>query len=189
MTDYTEITEAETNAGAPSKSSLWKRWAKNWIAGFEGAVGAPRLQGKAVAYVGNGCPIMQLYPSDAVILDDGIFQNAGTLSTTSATIVAAYQITSQVYQGTFRLRASHKTDTPTGGSQSVLELYKNGVKIAEFGTYSTTGATEVIDVTVAQGDTFLWYHRRTVSGTSTVWGFYAFANNGYIPAIPLRAKY
>lgn len=44
MTDYIAITEAETNPGAPSKSSLWKRWAKNWIAGFEGAPGAPRLQ-------------------------------------------------------------------------------------------------------------------------------------------------
>lgn len=44
MTDYIAILETETNPGAPSKSSLWKRWAKNWIAGFEGAIGAPRLQ-------------------------------------------------------------------------------------------------------------------------------------------------
>ena len=43
MTDYSAIIETETDPGAPSKSSLWKRWAKNWIAGFEGAIGAPRL--------------------------------------------------------------------------------------------------------------------------------------------------
>lgn len=43
MFDYSAIAESETEPGAPSKSSLWKRWAKNWIAGFEGAVGAPRL--------------------------------------------------------------------------------------------------------------------------------------------------
>lgn len=48
MTDFIAITEAETNPGAPSKSSLWKRWAKNWIAGFEGAPGAPRLKFEAV---------------------------------------------------------------------------------------------------------------------------------------------
>lgn len=44
MTDYTAITELETNPGAPGTSSLWKRWWKNPLAMFEGAVGAPRLQ-------------------------------------------------------------------------------------------------------------------------------------------------
>lgn len=48
MTDYIAILETETNPGAPSKSSLWKRWAKNWIAGFEGAIGAPRLMDPAL---------------------------------------------------------------------------------------------------------------------------------------------
>lgn len=48
MTDYSAILESETDPGAASKSSLWKRWAKNWIAGFEGAVGAPRLQDAAL---------------------------------------------------------------------------------------------------------------------------------------------
>lgn len=48
MTDYIGIVETETNPGAPSKSSLWKRWSKNWIAGFEGAPGAPRLMDAAL---------------------------------------------------------------------------------------------------------------------------------------------
>lgn len=48
MTDYLAITEAETNPKAPATSSLWKRWTKNWIAGFEGAAGAPRLKYGAI---------------------------------------------------------------------------------------------------------------------------------------------
>lgn len=49
MTTYTAIAESETDPGAAGTSSLWKRWAKNWIAGFEGAVGAPRLAKAALS--------------------------------------------------------------------------------------------------------------------------------------------
>jgi hypothetical protein len=44
MTDYSAIIETETDPGAPSKSTLWKRFWKNPLAMFEGAIGAPRLQ-------------------------------------------------------------------------------------------------------------------------------------------------
>jgi hypothetical protein len=57
MTDYVAITETETNPGAPSRSSLWKRWAKNWIAGFEGAALAPRLWLRAIEKVAAGTQI------------------------------------------------------------------------------------------------------------------------------------
>jgi hypothetical protein len=48
MTDYSAIIETETDPGAPSKSTLWKRFWKNPLAMFEGAVGAPRLMDAAL---------------------------------------------------------------------------------------------------------------------------------------------
>ncbi len=45
MTAWYNITEAETDPGAPPKSELWKAWWKNPIAITEGAVGAPYMQG------------------------------------------------------------------------------------------------------------------------------------------------
>lgn len=41
MTDWNDITEAETDPGAPGTSSLWKRWWKNPMAVAEGSAGAP----------------------------------------------------------------------------------------------------------------------------------------------------
>lgn len=55
MTDYIEITDAETDPGAPGTSELWKKWWQNPIAMAEGAVGAPKINGKALTniFLGN----------------------------------------------------------------------------------------------------------------------------------------
>lgn len=55
MTSYIEITESETDPGAPGTSELWKKWRDNPIAMAEGADGAPRVQGIALGgtYLGH----------------------------------------------------------------------------------------------------------------------------------------
>lgn len=42
MADYVEITDAQVDPDAPLTSQLAYQWRDNWIAGFEGADGAPR---------------------------------------------------------------------------------------------------------------------------------------------------
>ncbi|MCU0826144.1 MAG: hypothetical protein MUE52_01755 [Tabrizicola sp.] len=43
MTDYVPYTAAEYAPDAPATALHFQRWFENWIAGFEGAPGAPRL--------------------------------------------------------------------------------------------------------------------------------------------------
>lgn len=49
MTDYVEITDTQVDPDAPLTSQLAYQWRDNWIAGFEGAAGAPRLAIKPIA--------------------------------------------------------------------------------------------------------------------------------------------
>lgn len=91
MTDYIAIDESETNPFAPSRSSLWKRWSKNWIAGFEGAAGAPRLRfaaldGAISTAGGIGSYVFAKGGSDAAF---GATVAGSTLQPTSA----AYSVT------------------------------------------------------------------------------------------------
>lgn len=55
MTSYIEITDGETDPGAPATSELAKKWRDNPIAMAEGADGAPRVQGIALGgvYLGS----------------------------------------------------------------------------------------------------------------------------------------
>lgn len=54
MTDFAAILETETDPIAPIRSSLLKRFAKNCLAMFEGAAGAPRLLPAALQAVTAG---------------------------------------------------------------------------------------------------------------------------------------
>ena len=54
MTSYIEITDGETDPGAPATSELAKKWRDNPIAMAEGAVGAPRVQGIALGGISMG---------------------------------------------------------------------------------------------------------------------------------------
>lgn len=47
MTDYVPYTPDEYAPDAPGTALHFQRWFENWIAGFEGAPGAPRLLGNA----------------------------------------------------------------------------------------------------------------------------------------------
>ena len=52
MTSYIEITDGETDPGAPGTSELWKKWRDNPIAMAEGATGAPLI--RAAGFVPHG---------------------------------------------------------------------------------------------------------------------------------------
>ncbi|NBZ87916.1 hypothetical protein [Stagnihabitans tardus] len=179
MTDYSAIAETETDPGAPSKSSLWKRWAKNWIAGFEGAAGAPRLMGEAIATAANGAlPVLTVTASDAFDLGEGMAPVAGTAVATTAAEVVAQTYTVALFTGSVRVRA---TITAGGGGVATAILYKNGVS---FG--SSTTSSQSYDVPVVPGDVLQWRHKTNGTGTSTFSGAVARASNSYLPQSAFR---
>jgi hypothetical protein len=183
MTDYSAILESETDPAAPSKSSLWKRWAKNWIAGFEGAVGAPRLYGEAVAYSGNGLPVLTVSAADTYSLTEGAGPVSGTLSTTSTSDVMAQRWTISTFSGVVRARASH--NVTVSGNTSTLTLFKNGVSVQAFTQSVTTPAARVVDVAVSVGDVLEWRHR-TNANSSVVSAVSLTASNAYIAQSAFR---
>lgn len=179
MTDYNAIAETETDPGAPSKSSLWKRWAKNWIAGFEGAAGAPRLRGEAIATAANGAlPVLTVTASDAFDLGEGMAPVAGTTVATTAAEVLAQTYTVALFTGTVRLRA---TLTAAGGGVATAILYKNGALVG-----SSTSAAQSYDVSVVPGDLLQWTHKTNGTGTSTFSGAVARASNAYLAQSAFR---
>lgn len=48
MTDYIPFTTDEYAPDAPATALHFERWFRNWIAGFEGAAGAPKVAGEAL---------------------------------------------------------------------------------------------------------------------------------------------
>jgi hypothetical protein len=180
MTDYIPITETETNPGAPSKSSLWKRWAKNWIAGFEGALGAPRFLGEAVARIGNGLAVMAVTAADTVVLDYGLGGVPGNL-VASQTMLTAQTWTSILYTGVIRFKITHNKQGGVSGSS--VSLYKNGVIFSSF-SGGTTAAVRSSDVPIVPGDVIEWRHNSTGVSGSLCANPIAAANDGYIPIFP-----
>ena len=127
---------------------------------FEGAPGAPRFLGNAVAKIGE-VPVLTVTAADTATLSLSTPAIAGTLSTNitaNPPTVVARTITVISVTGTIRLRATHT------GNNSRLSLYKNNVLVQ---AYSTSGtAARINDVSAAPGDVFQWRHG-TDNGAAT----------------------
>lgn len=149
MTDYTAITEAETNPGAPAKSSLWKRWAKNWIAGFEGALGAPRLRLTALEN-----PAAGTVERSAI----AAVQSSTITSISGSTAVHTFGFGQS---GTVRMMAEHRSPN-AGGVVSTLRFRRwragSYTTLQDWTMTSATWAARSLDVDILPGDTLEIYH-------------------------------
>lgn len=129
MTDYAAILETETDPQAPVRSSLLKRFAKNCLAMFEGAAGAPRLQFAALDPAfstagGVGSYVFAKGAADAVF---GATVAGSTLRPTSAAYsiavssgtAATFNIGSAL-SGTWRCMGTFDTTTLYGGGGANL---------------------------------------------------------------------
>lgn len=185
MTDYNVINETETDPEAPGTSSLWKRWARNWIGGFLGATGAPRLLGKALARLSQGLPVLTVSAAATFAQSIGVGSVIGILTNTStSTDVVAQTYTITHLTGVARFNATHGS---AGTNNSQLGFWKNGVLVTSWLTTSSAVA-RTIDSTLAPGDVFEWRHRMTATGTSTVSAVSMTANNRYINISPIIAE-
>ena len=165
MTTYTAIAETETDAGAPGTSSLWKRWAKNWIAGFEGATGAPRILGEAMARGGSGLAVLTVAAADTYSLVEGAGPEQLNTSTGGTVDVVAQRYTLSAFSGVVRARASHVVGI---GGTSTLTLFKNGVSVQVFTNTTSTAVARVVDVAITVGDVLEWRHRGSSSPSGSI---------------------
>lgn len=176
------ITEAMTDPGAPGTAELWKAWWKNPLAMFEGATGAPRLQGLGVARPGDGLPVATVSAADTVEASRGAGGAGGTVVTTSSSLITAYTYTIVSYTGSLRFKAAHRQ---TGGTSSTLEIWKNGSMVDSWSTASTSDVARSKDISIVPGDVIAWRHSAGGGATSYFTLTGVFANDGYVAVTPL----
>lgn len=181
MTTYTPYTAAEYAPDAPATADHFRRWFENWIAGFEGATGAPRIYGESLARRGNGLATLTISAADTMTLSNqyGHYLVVSINNTTSTTEVVYATYTMSHYSGSARFKAQHATLT---AGTSTLSLYKNGVQVATFTTTSTAYVARSVDVTFAAGDVIEWRHKgSSVSYGSQAGNHSLTASDAYIP--------
>lgn len=183
MAFWTNLINALFLPGRPILGSTGIALRDNIIAITEGADGAPRLRGKAVAKI-TDMPVTTVTASDAYSAEIGSGPVAGTLSTTSTSYVEAQTYTIVAWTGTLRFRASHRANGTA--LDSWLSLLKNGAELAYWSTDSASAQARSVDVSVTPGDVIVWRHRISGSGApSIVSAVGAFASDGYTTITPL----
>jgi len=182
MATYVPILDTQLDPDAPLTSTLMYQMRDNTLAIAEGAAGAARIIGSAVARIGNGLPSMTVSASDAVGLGYGpgfevLHLVAGT------TDLVGLRYTFSLYSGVVRMKV---TSTRTGGASSLtLSLYKNGVFVTSFGGGGAAVPTErTVDLTIAVNDVVEWRHIASAASGSTISGYTVTANDGYVAISP-----
>ena len=179
MATWVEPIDSQTDPDAPLTSELGKRWDNNVIAAFEGASGAPRLRGEAVARPGNGLPVATVSAANTFEADPDTLGFVEGASVAEAVEVVAATYTISAYTGSMRFRASHRSDD--GVSMSRLSFYRNGTLVTSFNTTGNVPFERSVDSSVAAGDTIEWRHQRTSgSGDSIFSAPSVFADNPYV---------
>jgi hypothetical protein len=176
MADYTLIDPNTLLPGEPWTSAKALAAFENPEAIAEGAAGAPRVQGLAIASEYNGLPVVTISAADTVTLGEGMDARVGTLTTTSTEVVViSYRVPS--YTGSARFRCSHVS---AGGFAAFLRLYKNGVLIQEFSTTTADPVLRTVDLTFVSGDLIEWRLQSQTSGSVSASPGNVTANDGYV---------
>ncbi|WP_283177892.1 hypothetical protein [Gemmobacter sp. 24YEA27] len=144
--DYRLITESETDPYQPPTTDLFKALAKNPIAMFEGAQGAPRLSLGALPRLTAGNQIRSRIDAEQLATATGVSVLAR---------LEAYSF-GMLQSGTVRMSFSHRSSAGSGGSgggNCQLVRVRGGASVV-VATYvnTTTYANRVIDVPVLPGD-------------------------------------
>ena len=152
--------------------------AGNPIALAEGAVGAPGVQGRALARdhatdAAKRLPPVTVSASNAVVIQQGLARVV-LLATHVGAEADAVTYTNYSYNGVIRFHIDQ-----TASPSQTWRIYVNGVVAA---SSTSTGATIDFDATVAVGDT-IKMTLQTGGGTAT-FTFEERANMGYVVATP-----
>ncbi len=148
---YREIQTTEVDSGSPLTAELAEAWRANWIAGFEGASGAPRIE--ADAFQGSVAGTELLFSA----------VGPGDLITTGG----------QAYDATFRAIASCEVRveievSKSGGATSDPDatVEKNGSTVLT-ALADSSYTTFTVDVSLVAGDVIKIYGEEVSDGGGT----------------------
>lgn len=158
MADWTSLDTNSLLPGEPLTSAIALALEENPRAIAEGAIGAPRVRGQALAKVSD-LPIITVSAADTFDLGAAISLTPGTVSTISTSYVTAR--TFEIVRATGGARFSISV---TGDGD--VRLLKNGLEIAVWSQSSGTN-TRTADVSIAVSDVFVW-EIRADTGTINV---------------------
>lgn len=185
MTAYVTIPNGDIDQDSPLTQPLMTAMRDNPLAMFEGASGAPKFQGNAVARVSTGLTILTVTASAAQTATVGHGYLLLAVSTTSTSNVVAVQYTPTHYTGAVRLSCGHYM---SAAGTSTLTLFKNGVSVAAFtttGIGSANAIMRIVDVSLVPGDVFEWRHKSSTTAASSVIHEPTFqASEAYVQIIP-----
>jgi hypothetical protein len=177
MATYVPILDTQLDPDAPLTSQLMYQLRDNLLAVAEGASGALRIQGMALASDNDGLAPVTVSASSAVVPTAGLSPVSGILATISDTYVLGYTFTIRCYTGSMRFLCTHSTVT----GDSSLQFRKNGSAVSTFSiSGSGASAARTVDVAVAIGDVFEWYHANPGSGQSNISAISVTASDGYV---------
>lgn len=185
MTTYTAITNGQIDQDSPITQPLMTALRDNPIALAEGASGAPRINGSAIArdYGSPNLPVVTVSAGDNISQQGEGFV-AGITLTQSTTEVVGLQYTIKSYSGTLRFNCTHSSSNST----STLSIYKNDVLIQSY-TTNITPVARSNDVSVSVGDVVEWRHKiSNAAHTSVISGYGVGANNPYVQQVAYRLR-
>jgi hypothetical protein len=185
VTDYTILSNTAVGVGGLPSGATITALRDNPIAIAEGAPGAPRLLGDAVASLANGAlAILTVAASNAYRAELGAGFVGGTTNTTSAVNVVAATYTISNYTGSMRFKASHNSN---GSGTIALDVFKNGVLVATWTANLAVATERTADISVVPTDVIEWRHRLVSGTTSIVTDIKLQASDAFFEVVPLMA--
>lgn len=142
MTDYIAFTADEYAPDAPATALHFERWFRNWIAGFEGAAGAPRIAGAAMKATSSG----------TVDLRDCLPWGSESISSNTTGTVKKQILPSAataLVDCTVRVLISISVSSGGGAATGGARVLKNGTAVQ---TYSGSQTNVSVDVSLVAGD-------------------------------------
>lgn len=133
MPAYIEITEEQTDPGAPGTSELWKQWRDNPIAIANGEEDAPRVSLSAIERLVAGNQVRSRFDEEQ--------QGAGV----------GYSF-SFMQQGFIRVSFDHRADPGAGGSTEIRRTRNGITSTTDTFTNTTSYVSRSVDVSVLPGD-------------------------------------
>lgn len=139
MTDYLAYTPSEYAPDAPGTTLHFQRWFENWIAGFEGAAGAPRLRIGALQRLNPGNEIRWRQDAERAV-------EGGTAGVSMLNLAF-------MQAGTVRVSFDHRFVSGAAPGGVVLRRRRGGVE-TDLANYTNASAyvSRTVDCAVLPGD-------------------------------------
>lgn len=188
---WTNIPNANLEAGAPVRSVDTLAIRDNIIAVPNGDSGAPRINGVAIKKI-DDFPVLDVTSTENINLadtDSGLNISAvyGDTLTYSTSYVVAYTFTIEKVQGSITVKASQRTGSDYT-TTSYMRFKKNGVVFSPVWTWqlsSNISRSQTVSVAVGDVITIEHYSLYGPDSYSYVTSSSLWASNGYIYRSPI----